>query len=140
MQQRDKSILPLRRLQKMGIGVLSVLSLLISITSITLAASDALIISAELDDPVNDTFGTSPLHDAKHFSIIADSTYVTLSVHFTDNIQPPGGGTDEVYGYIDMDTDQHTSTGMSSHINTYPQCTPTNIGMDYYVPIDTYSG
>jgi len=140
MQPKARPILPLMQVKSMGASVFTAVILLVSITTLALAASNALIIAATVYDPINDVFGSNPQHDATQFSISADSMYVTLTMNFADGIQPPGAGTDEVHGFIDMDTDQNTTTGKSSHINTYPQCTPTHIGMDYYVDISTYSG
>jgi hypothetical protein len=125
---------------KKGVSALSTLLLLISITIITITVSAALIIEAETFDPKIDTFGTSPIYDVVKFSISADAENVTLNMVFRSAINPPDT-TDGLSGYIDMDVDQNSGTGSMSHVDTYSQCLPaSNLGMEYYVDIATYSG
>ena len=113
---------------------------MISIATIAVAVSAALIIAADAPDPIGDMFGTSPQYDAVGLSISSEAMYVTLSMKFDGTINPPGAS-DGLTGYIDMDVDQNSSTGSMSHVDTYPQCLPaSNLGMEYYVDLSTYSG
>ena len=130
----------LQRRGKIGLSVLSTSFLLISIAVIAITVSAALIIAAEALDPTGDMFGNSPQYDAVGLSISADAMYVTLSMKFDGAINPPDTP-DGLSGYIDMDVDQNSGTGSMSHVDTYPQCLPaSNLGMEYYVDLSTYSG
>ena len=129
------------RLKQYATVTLIAITLSISIITIALAVSNALIIEAETSDPKYDTFGyANPQYDIIRYSISADAMYVTLIMTFNNQIAPPGE-TDGLTGFIDMDIDQNSGTGSMSHVDTYEQCLPpSNLGMEYYVDISTYSG
>jgi hypothetical protein len=55
-------------------------------------------------DPTGDAFGVSPQHDVTDVLIGTDGTTLTVRVEFAGPIDYPGGGSNEVTGYLDFDT------------------------------------
>jgi hypothetical protein len=90
-------------------------------------------------DPTGDAFGFSPQHDVTELSISSDGTYLELTLSFARGIAYWGGGPDAVGGYIDLDTDQHAHTGAVSHVSSYPQCGASDLGIEFYVDLSSYS-
>jgi hypothetical protein len=90
-------------------------------------------------DPAGDAFGLSPQHDATELSISTDGTYLELTLSFVGEIAYWGGGPNAVGGYVDLDTDQHAHTGAASNVSSYPQCGASNLGIEFYVDLFSYS-
>jgi hypothetical protein len=112
-----------------ALGALALFALLVTLAP---AAAQRLIDpQAQETDPVGDTFGVSPIHDATVYSAVTDGQVLTMSIHFT---RPITG----IVGYLDLDTDRSQSTGRMSHTTSQPQCGPSHLGVDYYVDLETY--
>lgn len=94
-------------------------------------------------DPRGDTFGTSGYQiditqvwiDRPQFE-----PFVSIYVEFTEPVAAPGSGNggNEVYGFIDFDTDQNESTGASSYIDFYSPYA-SNLGVDYQLAFYEYN-
>jgi hypothetical protein len=112
-----------------ALGALAIIAVLVTLAP---AAAQRLINpQAQQDDPIYDTFGVSPIHDATAYSATADEKSLTMSMRFTRPIA-------DITGYLDLDTDLSQGTGRTSHTTGQPECGPSGIGVDYYVDLGTY--
>jgi hypothetical protein len=76
-------------------------------------------ILAVTGDPVGDGFGNM-VHDIDQFSISTDGVELTVRIDFVNPISLPGSGQpDEVFGFIDFDTDQNAGTGILSNPSVF---------------------
>jgi hypothetical protein len=96
---------------------------------------------ADTNDPVGDAMGALPKHDTVRLQLFQNVDSLYIVAHFNAPISPPGSGSNEVLGYIDLDIDQNPTTGSTSHVSNYvghPQCGHSGLGMEYYVDIITW--
>lgn len=96
-----------------------------------------------VSDPRGDTFGTLdyPI-DITNVQINHDpqNPYsVSILIEFAEPVSPPvgTGAANELYGYIDFDTDQDESTGASSYIDLHSPYV-SNLGVDYQLDFSEY--
>ncbi len=94
----------------------------------------------DIADPIGDTYGTGAVqHDITSFSAYYTATELIISVTFAGTISPGDSGQpDAVVGYIDFDTDQDPTTGMTSNVDGNSPYT-TGLGVDYFVDLFDYS-
>jgi hypothetical protein len=118
-----------------ALGVLAAIA--VGVTLIPALAQRAIGPQAEAD-PVGDTFGVSPLHDATAYSATTDGDVLTLSMRFAEPITHTRPGPSALVGYLDLDTDMSPATGVTSHVTDEPQCSPSSLGVDYYVDLETF--
>ncbi|MEJ2145850.1 MAG: hypothetical protein P8020_12005 [Acidobacteriota bacterium] len=96
-------------------------------------------------DPVGDTFGTGDYQiDLTRVQIDRQSEspgFFVIELQFAEPVSLPGttGAQNEVYGYIDFDTDQNESTGASSYVDYYSPYSP-GLGVDYQLVLSDYTG
>ncbi len=93
---------------------------------------------AVVGDPTGDTFGGGALQlDIIQLSATTNGSQLMVSVSFAGSISPgDSGNPDAVVGFIDLDTDQNTSTGVSNVGLFCPA--PPMIGADFYVFLFAY--
>src|SRR2546422_7239844 len=87
-------------------------------------------------DPSGDTFGSGTVQpDLTAFTIVHDTGGIDVMLDFTANVQSPvTGGTNVVVGFIDLDTDQDSTTGTTSAVDVFrPDGGSTGMGVEYYV-------
>src|SRR6266705_3460438 len=81
-------------------------------------------------DPSGDTFGSQTVQpDLTAFTIVHDTGGIDVMLDFTANVQSPvTGGTNVVVGFIDLDTDQDSTTGTTSAVDVYDALAGTPTG------------
>jgi hypothetical protein len=87
-------------------------------------------------DPVGDAFGVSPQHDVIQLDLFLDTDSLYIVGTFNAAIYPPGSGSNQLLGYIDLDIDHNPATGSPSYVSSYggyPQCGNSGLGIEYYV-------
>ena len=98
------------------------------------------ILGDSYSDPQGDTFGIgTPQLDITHVRVDRSGEtpdFFTIELEFTEPIRLAGstGSGNEVYGFIDFDTDQNESTGASSYVEYYSPYT-ANLGVDYVLSL-----
>ena len=93
-------------------------------------------------DPSGDTFGSQTVQpDLTAFTIVHDTGGIDVMLDFTANVQSPvTGGTNVVVGFIDLDTDQDSTTGTGSAVDVFrPDGGSTGMGVEYYVDLFGYN-
>jgi len=93
-------------------------------------------------DPSGDTFGSATVQpDLTAFTIVHDTGGIDVMLDFTANVQSPvTGGTNVVVGFIDLDTDQDSTTGTGSAVDVFrPDGGSTGMGVEYYVDLFGYN-
>ena len=93
-------------------------------------------------DPSGDTFGSQTVQpDLTAFTIVHDTGGIDVMLDFTANVQSPvTGGTNVVVGFIDLDTDQDSTTGTGSAVDLFrPDGGSTGMGVEYYVDLFGYN-
>ena len=119
-----------------ALGVLAAIA--VGVTLIPALAQRAIDPQAERIDPIGDTVGVSPLHDATAYTATTDGSVLTLSMRFAEPITHTRPGPSALVGYLDLDTDMSQATGATSHVTDEPLCAPSNLGVDYYVDLGTF--
>ncbi len=91
-------------------------------------------------DPIGDTFGHGPVQlDITSFCAQYTNTELVIKVQFNGSISPGDSGIhNAVVGYIDFDTDQNPSTGITSNVDGNSPYT-TGLGVDYFVELFDYN-
>lgn len=95
-------------------------------------------LTARADDPTGDTFGDSATQwDITAFVVTRDSGGVDVAIDFSvDPVSASGGSRTATYGFMDLDTDQDSTTGGGSVVDAYRRDEgSTGLGVEYYVNI-----
>lgn len=89
-------------------------------------------ITATVADPTGDTFGSDTTQiDLTAMTITRDTGGVTIVLAFVaDVVHPESHAANALRAYIDFDTDQDSSTGLSSVVD-YVTGIATTMGVDY---------
>jgi hypothetical protein len=74
-------------------------------------------------DSVGDAFGAAPLVDVLSLSAASDSSDMTVVIRFS---APPGTA---VYGLLDLDVDQDSTTGVAAQVDLYRPDTTQSSGL-----------
>ncbi len=93
-------------------------------------------------DPRGDTVGAPPQHDILSVGATVDGDTLALSMTFAGPIEPTTpGGTDGLYVYFELDTDQDPTTGQPSFQSQYapPGQQGGLLGVDYLVLVTPYA-
>lgn len=98
--------------------------------------------TASVTDPAGDTFGTGTTKwDLSGMSLSNDASDLTVILDFTTNvISPTSGDTTAMIGFVDLDVDQDSSTGLHNTIDSFrPQGSgSTELGADYQLILKNY--
>lgn len=91
-------------------------------------------------DALGDTFGQTQSHDITNFSAYRNNGSLELTLDYQVNLQGPEGIiASEIIGYIDIDADANTATGISPGYNNF--CSPAlEMGSDYFIGFGMPSG
>lgn len=91
-------------------------------------------IPAVASDPVGDSLGNA-VHDISQFSATSDGVSLTLQLTFVGSVSLPGSGQpNEIFGFIDLDTDQNGATGSGANV-AFNCPAPPFLGVDYFVSL-----
>ncbi len=92
------------------------------------------------NDPAGDTFGVGSVQlDITEFQATSDAGTLTLQMVFSGTISPPGSGNpDDVAGFIDIDRDGSSLTGIPGFTSTFCPMPPM-MGIDYFIDISSYN-
>jgi len=136
MKNHQKSSLSLIRSMKSLVGWITVTILFVLSVGSSMAAGSYGQF-AYCSDPSGDVapVAPSPQYDAKSLMVTRNFDTLSIQIHTYTPLD-----SNSIGGYIDLDTDQNSATGASSHYNTYPQFGSSTLGMDYYVDLVTYNG
>ena len=106
------------------------------------AAPTGVEIIATADDPGSDTFGAAPVYDVRYMNLIGYPGRLDVTVVFWSPIPDFSVDPNAIRGMIDIDADQWSITGNTSHLEPYkdvPTCSDPGLGMEYYVDLGIQS-
>jgi hypothetical protein len=99
-------------------------------------------VTAKANDPTGDTYGVgSLLWDLTALSITGDSTGLTVKLDFSNNlIAPTSGDSNAMIGFVDLDTDEDSTTGFVSTVDQFrPNSGSTGMGPDFELDLASYA-
>jgi len=133
-------------MKKRPIFLLALLMTLVSVFSIGSAAAGTV-----TGLPLGPAFGPSPQLALTDGTVTNDGTNLDVTLNFSTAISPPAAGAaNSVFGYVLLDTDQSTTTGLSVSQLDGPLGlglggipagqVPSGLGVDYAVSLDSVGG
>lgn len=99
--------------------------------------------TAKVTDPAGDVFGANPVQwDLTAMTITRDTGGVTILLDFSSTvISPAGGETTAMIGFIDLDVDQDSTTGLTTVVDFFhADGGTTGMGSDYLVDFTSDPG
>ena len=98
--------------------------------------------TATANDPTGDFFGAGATQlDMTSMTITRDTGGIDVALNFTAAVlSPVSGNANAVFGYVDFDVDQDTSTGLGSIVDVFrPDTGSTRLGVDFVLDLFTYN-
>ena len=98
--------------------------------------------TATVNDPTGDYFGAGATQlDLTGMTITRDTGGIDVVLNFTAAVfSPVSGNANAVFGYVDFDVDQDTSTGLGSVVDAFrPSAGSTVMGVDFILDLFTYN-
>ncbi len=98
--------------------------------------------TATANDPTGDFFGAGATQlDMTSMTITRDTGGIDVVLNFTAAVfSPVSGNAAAVFGQVDFDVDQDTSTGLGSLVDVFrPTGVSTVLGVDYALDLFTYN-
>lgn len=98
--------------------------------------------TATANDPTGDFFGTGATQlDMTSMSITRDTGGIDVVLNFSATVfSPVSGNANAVFGQVDFDVDQDTSTGLGSLVDVWrPTGVSTVLGVDYALDLFNYN-
>ncbi len=99
-------------------------------------------ITATVSDPSGDTFGVDSVQwDVTALTVTRDTGGITVAVDLSaDALSPMSGDSNSVFVYVDFDTDQDSTTGISSIVDdSRPGPGSTGMGVDFFVDLADFN-
>lgn len=93
-------------------------------------------ITAKVTDPAGDTFGAGPVQwDVTALTIVRDTGGITVTLDLSANVvSPVTQDSNATFAFVDFDTDQDSTTGISSIVDdNRPVAGSTGMGVDYFI-------
>ena len=93
-------------------------------------------ITAKATDPAGDTFGAGPVQwDVTALTIVRDTGGITVTLDLSANVvSPVTQDSNATFAFVDFDTDQDSTTGVSSIVDdNRPSAGSTGMGVDYFI-------
>ena len=100
-----------------------------------LIATSPLLYAKTVQDLPNDTFGVNAVKiDILSINVESDSQYLYMTCTFASSVfETDTGDAFDLFGYIDLDVDQDSTTGTTALSDFYNGS--SEIGMDYYLEL-----
>lgn len=98
------------------------------------------VITAKVTDPAGDAFGANAVQwDLTAMTITRDSGGITILLDFSNSvISPASGDTTAMLGFVDLDVDQDSTTGLGTVVDDFrPGSGSTGMGSEYLVDLST---
>ena len=98
--------------------------------------------TARVTDPVGDTYGVDSVQwDLTALTVVRDTGGITVVLNLSTNIVSPlAGDTNATYSFVDFDTDQSATTGISSIVDdNRPGGDSTGMGVDYWIDLANFN-
>jgi hypothetical protein len=99
--------------------------------------------TATANDPTADFFGAGVTQiDMTGMTITRDTGGIDVVLNFTATVlSPVSGNANALFGQVDFDVDQDTSTGLGSLVDVFrPDTGSTRMGVDFALDLFTYNG
>lgn len=99
-------------------------------------------ITARVTDPVGDTYGVDSVQwDLTALTVVRDTGGITVVLDLSTNIVSPfAGDSNATYAFVDFDTDQDSTTGVSSIVDdNRPGVGSTGMGVDYWIDLANFN-
>ncbi|HJQ66670.1 MAG TPA: hypothetical protein VJ816_09850 [Gemmatimonadales bacterium] len=98
-------------------------------------------LTARATDPVGDTYGVDSVQwDLTALTVVRDTGGITVVLDIATNVvSPVAGDTFATYSFVDFDTDQNATTGISSIVDdNRPGTGSTGMGVDFWIDLANY--
>ena len=98
--------------------------------------------TAKVTDPIGDTYGVDSVQwDLTALTVVRDAGGVTVVLDLSALVlSPVAGDTNATYAFVDFDTDQDSTTGISSIVDdNRPGLGSTGMGVDYWIDLANFA-